>query len=220
MIQIGDIDKLWCETIGDRDSRFVVFSYNMGGINEGNLTNYLLASGKNNALFTRCHKLLLALWAANGGKTSTDGMHRSPLLKSLPLMAGAGTSTIKEGDREINAEEVSRMLTDYIIQGHVMTMVMNLIDDEDHWNGPEYVAQHVFAIDFMQGSQLINDMTAWNGPKQLELMSLRLPTTGEVESAEQEEARIIVEACLQNSFGFKLAHGLILRVMGDTLGSL
>ena len=34
------------------------------------------------------------------------------------------------------------------------------------------------------------------------------------------EAREIVEACLQRSFGFKLAHGLILRVFGDTLGSL
>lgn len=32
--------------------------------------------------------------------------------------------------------------------------------------------------------------------------------------------REIVEACLQKSFGFKLAHELILWVFGDTLGSL
>jgi hypothetical protein len=51
-------------------------------------------------------------------------------------------------------------------------------------------------------------------------MSLPLPREGEVESAEQKQAREIVEACLQKSFGFKLAHGLILRVFGDTLGSL
>jgi hypothetical protein len=41
--------------------------------------------------------------------------------------------------------------------------------------------------------------------------SLSLPKEGEIESA---EAREIVEACLQKSFGFNLAHGLILRVLG------
>lgn len=37
---------------------------------------------------------------------------------------------------------------------------------------------------------------------------------------DQKLAREIVKACLQNSFGFKLAHGLIIRVLGETLGSL
>lgn len=220
MIQIGDIDRLWCETIGNPNSRFEVFSYNMGGVNGRNLANYFLASGKDNPLFARCHKLLLELWATDGGKTSTDGMHRNPLLKGLPLMGATAPSTLKEGDREISADEVGRMLTDYIIQRHVMTMVMSLIDEEDRWYGPEYVAKHVFAMEFMEGSQLINYMTAWNGPKQFGLMSLSLPTHDETETVEQKEARIIVEACLQRSFGCKLAHGLILRVMGDTLGSL
>ena len=59
----------------------------------------------------------------------------------------------------------------------------------------------------------------WNGQKAFDLMSLSLPKEGEVESAEQKQAREIVEACLQRSFGFKLAHGLILRVFGDTLGT-
>ena len=43
------------------------------------------------------------------------------------------------------------------------------------------------------------------------LMSLSLPKEGDVENAEQKQAREIVEACLQRSFVFKLAHGLILR---------
>ena len=112
------------------------------------------------------------------------------------------------------------MLTDYIIQGQVMTMVMGLVDVEGDWDGPRYVAEHVYAIEYMEGSQLINEFTAWDGPKAFKLMSLPLPKKGEVESAEQKQAREIVEACLQRSFGFKLAHGLIIRVMGDTLGSL
>jgi Capsular polysaccharide synthesis protein len=217
-IQIGDLDRLWRETIGNPSSRFQVLSYDAGGIEGRTLTNYFLASGRDNPLFARCHRLLLRVWEADGGKTSTDGMHGSPLLKEVPLMGGE--FTIEEEGRTIGKEEVSRMLTDYIIQGHVMTMVMGLVDEEDGWDGPEYVDKHVYAIEFMVGSQLINQMTAWNGQKAFYLLSLLLPKEGEVESAEQKEARAIVEACLQRSFGFKLAHGLILRVFGDTLGTL
>ena len=218
MIQIGDLDALWLATIDNPNSRFEVLSYNAGGAEERSLTNYFMASRRNNSLFVRCHKLLLELWAANGGKESTEGMHASPLLKGVPLMGRS--LTFKEGDRTYGLEEVSKMLTDYIIQGQAMTMVMGLVDEEDDWDGPKYVAEHVFAIGYMVGSQLINQMTAWDGPKAFKLMSLLLPKEGEAESAEQKQAREIVEACLQQSFGFKLAHGLILRALGDTLGSL
>jgi len=70
------------------------------------------------------------------------------------------------------------------------------------------------------GSQLINDLTGWVGQKAFDLMSLSLPKEGDDESADQKQAREIVEACLRKSFGFKLAHGLILRVLGPTLGSM
>ncbi|KIJ31488.1 hypothetical protein M422DRAFT_214304 [Sphaerobolus stellatus SS14] len=218
MIQIGDLDRLWHETVGNPASRFEVLSYNAGGVEGRTLMNYFLMSGRNNPLFERCHRLLLELWAADGGKSSTEGMHSSPLLRGVPLMGGS--VTIEEKDRKIGAEEVSRMLTDYIIQGQVMTMVMGLVDQKDGWDGPKYVAEHVYGIEYMVGSQLINDITGWDGQKAFNLMSLSLPKEGEVESAEQKQAREIVEACLQKSFGFKLAHGLILRVLGDTLGSL
>lgn len=77
--------------------------------------NHFLASGRNNPLFVRCHQLLLALWASesDGGKAITDGMHSSPLLKGIPLMEG--TFMIDEGEKNIGTEEVSRMLTDYVI---------------------------------------------------------------------------------------------------------
>ena len=218
MIQIGDLDRLWRESVGDPASRFEVLSYNVGDIGERGLTNYFLASNRNNPLFARCHRLLLRLWAEGGGKVGTEGLHSSPLLKGVPLMGGS--YTIEEEGRKIGPEEVSRMLTDYIIQGQVMTMVMGLVDDEDGWDGPKYVAEHVYAMEFMVGSQLINQFTEWDGLKAFNLMSLSLPKDGEAESAEQKLAKEIVETCLQKSFGFKLAHGLILRVMGDTLGSL
>jgi len=218
MMQIGDLDRLWHETVGDPASRFEILSYNIGGVEGRGLTNYFLGCRRNNPLFERCHKLFLELWAADGGKTSTEGMHTSPLLKGVPLMGGS--FTIEEEGKKIGPAEVSRMLTDYIIQGQAMTLVMGLVDEEDDWDGPKYVAEHVYGIEYMEGSQLINDMTGWDGKKAFDLVSLSLPKEGEVESAEQKQAREIVEACLQKSFGFKLAHGLILRVFGDTLGSL
>ena len=219
MIQIGDLDRLWRETVGDPASPFEVLTYDVGDVVKGRgMTNYFLASGRNNPFFARCHRLLLQLWAEDGGKVSTEGMHRSPLLKGVPLMSVS--STIEEDGKKIGPEELSILLTDYIIQGQAMSMVMGLVDDEDGWDGPKYVAQHVYFIEFMVGSQFINEFTEWNGRKAFDLMSLSLPKEGESESGEQKQARKIVEACLQRSFGFKLAHGLILRVMGDTLGSL
>lgn len=212
MIQIGDLDRLWNETIGNPASPYEVISYGR------TLSNYFLASNRNNPLFARCHKLFLKLWSADGGKTSTDGMHTSPLLKGAPLFAT--DLSFEEDGKKFGPQDVSRLLSDYIVQGQVMVMVMGLVDEEDNWDGPKYVAEHVYAIEFMAGSQLINDLTQWNGPRQFELMSLSLPGPGEAESADQKQAREIVETCLQRSFGFKLAHGLILRVMGDTLGSL
>ncbi|MCJ1401609.1 hypothetical protein MMC11_004825 [Xylographa trunciseda] len=218
MIQIGDLDRLWHETVGNPASRFEVLAYNAGSVEERDLTNYFLVSGRNNPFFARSHKLLLQLWAADGGKTSTEGMHSSPLLEGVPLMEPS--VTIEDGEGKIGAEELNRMLSDYIIQGQVMTMVMGLVDEEDGWDGPKYVVEHVYAIDYMVGSQLINEFTAWNGQKAFDLMSLLLPKEGEEESADQKQAREIVETCLKKSFGFKLAHGLILRVLGPTLGSL
>ena len=77
--------------------------------------------------------------------------------------------------REIGKEKVSMMLTDYIIQGQAMTLVMGLVDEEDNWDGPKYVAERVYGIDSLVGSLLINDRTAWNGKKAYDLMSLSLP---------------------------------------------
>lgn len=217
-MQVGDLDRLWEDTVGDPESRFEVFSYNAGGVQGRGLMNYFLASGRDNAMFQRCHDLLLTLWAADGGKTSTDGMRLSPLLKGVPLTAT--DLSFEEDGRVVSAQRTREILTDYIIQGQAMSMVMGLVDEETGWDGPRYVAERVFAIEYMEGSQLINDLTAWDGPRQFRLMSQQMPAEGEPETEDQKVARGIVEACLARSFGFKLAHGLILKVLGETLGSL
>ncbi|KAJ5767249.1 uncharacterized protein N7511_004865 [Penicillium nucicola] len=219
MMQFGDLDTLWNETIANPDSPYEVLSYTPSDQNHYSLCNYFLAALPNNALFHRCHRLLLALWGTDGGKTSTDGMYASPLLQGVPLMGGEFTITENDGSF-IGPVETSRLLTDYIIQGQVATAVMGLVDTEEGWDGPAYCVAHFYAIDFMEGSQLINELTAWNGQEAFDLLSLNMPLEGETESDKQKQAREIVEACLSRSFGFKLAHGFILRVNKVTLGSL
>jgi hypothetical protein len=220
LIQIGDLDRLWHETVGNPSSPFEVLSYDAGVWSFG-LANFFFASRPDNPFFARCHRLLLQLWDADGGKTSTEGMHGSALLKGVPLIRSDLPDEGTQG-RSIGKEELFRMCqwTDYVIQGQAITMVMGLVDDEDGWDGPDYVAKHVYAIDAMVGSLLINLMTGWKAQKAFDLMSLLLPKEGEVENAEQKEAREIVEACLQRSFGFKLVHGLVFTLNGDTLGTL
>lgn len=220
LMQIGDLDKMWNETIANPESKYEVVSYNCGKVEDRSLTNYFWAAKKNNPMFERCHRLFLHLWAEDGGKTSTDGMWAHSLLKGVPLLGNDGDLSFTEEGKTYAHMEVTKMLSDYIAQGQVMTLVMGLVDEETGWNGPEYCVEKIYAMDYMVRSQLINEITAWDGQKMWSLMSLPLPKEGEEETEDQKLARTIVERCLKESFGFKLAHGLILRVIGVTLGSL
>lgn len=221
MMPIGDLDRLWEETVGAPNTgpgkRYEVVSYTSGGSAGAqtaddvlpDVTNYFLCARPNNPFFRRCHRLFLALWAEDGGKTTTDGMHKSPLLQGVPLMGSSDKSM-----------EYRTSLSDYITQGQVVKMVMGTVDEADGWNGPDYVRNHMYLMEYMVGSQLINEMTAWDGHRAFALMSLTLPADGSAETDDQKQARAIVEACLSRSFGFKLAHGMIIAVLGETLGSL
>jgi hypothetical protein len=120
LMQIGDLDRLWNITIGDSSSPYEVISYNMYDGDMHSLTNYFLASGRNNPLWERCHRLFLKLWDADGGKVDTEGMHLNPLLKGLPLMGTGANFRFEENGRVYEHEEVQRMLTDYITQGQCM----------------------------------------------------------------------------------------------------
>lgn len=222
LMQIGNINRVWSEMIDNPASPYEIISYNCGTVNERFLSNYFLMSKRNNRLFERSHKLLLKLWAADGGKISTEGMHSSPLLNGTKLL-GSDLTYDAEGQKgcTIPRSEARILLTDYIIQVQVMSLVLGLVDEDDGWDGPGYSAKHIYAIEYIEGSQLINSYTQWNGSRAFELMSLQLPKKGETEtSAEQILAQEIVEECLRRSFSFKLAHGMILKMYNETLGSL
>ncbi|KAI2611306.1 uncharacterized protein GGS25DRAFT_482254 [Hypoxylon fragiforme] len=111
LLQIGDLDLLWRTTVGDPSSPYEVLSYNIGGVGGRNLTNYFLGALPGNPFFERCHRLLVALWEGVGDgdgdgekkgkpKTSTEGMHRNPLLRGVPLMGGTFTMLVETDDGE------------------------------------------------------------------------------------------------------------------------
>lgn len=147
---IGDLDRLYCEYISNPASRYEVFPYNIGGFEAYALPNYFLVSCRNSPFFQRCHQLHLALWNADGGKTSTEGMHRSPLLKGAPLINGGGITLKNDDGTEINAEETGKRLSDYVIQGQAIKLFMGLVDEEGGWDGPKFVAEHIYAIEYLQ----------------------------------------------------------------------
>lgn len=201
MMPIGDVDWLWEETVGRIEGephpktgkRYEVLSYTSGGLAGGeeerddkasmpDLMNYFLCARPQNPFFLRCHRLFLALWdeGLDGGKNCTDGMHKSPLLEGVPLLGN-----------ESQAMEYRTSLSDYITQGQVVKMVLGTVDEADGWDGPRYVKDHWYTMEYMVGSQLINEMTAWDGKRAFELMSLKLPEHGTPETEDQRLARVV-----------------------------
>jgi hypothetical protein len=67
-MQIGDLDRVWNDMVGNPESPYTVLSYHGGTGDEYALTNYFLCSNRGNPLFQRAHDLFLALWAEEGGK--------------------------------------------------------------------------------------------------------------------------------------------------------
>jgi len=213
MMQIGDLDRLWRETVGDPVSRFEILSSNVSGVEGCNLINYSLPVVGKNLLF-----------AGAVGRGRRKDQYRLGKNAQQPVVRGVllicDSFMIEEEERSIGPQDVGRMLADYIVQGQAMGLVMGLVNEEDDWNEPKYVVEHMYSIDHVVGSQLIDDMTGWDRKKAFDLMLLSLLKEGEVESADQKRAREIVKACLQKSFACKSAHELILRMFGETLGSL
>lgn len=232
VMPIGDIDALWNQTVGDDASPFEVLSYDCAVETERCITNYFMGSNRANTFFTHCHRLFLALWAENGGRDTTTGMHQSPLLAGVPLMQCNITFT--DGGRTYGPAESSVLLTDYIIQQRVIALVLGLIDPspDNSWNGPQYAQDRIYAMPFMVGAQLINDMTAWDGHRAFDLMSLPVkeiesyPSDSSLHMVDSQSvvdhqlARDIVTHILRDSFAMKLATGIILKMIGPTLGSL
>ncbi len=97
---------------------------------------------------------------------------------------------------------------------------MGLLDVESDWYGPKYVAEKIYGIEEAEYSDLINEKAGYDGEMAFKVMSLQLHEGVDFENDGQRLATEIVEACLQKIFVLKLAHGMVVKIAGETLGSL
>lgn len=220
--QFGDIDWLWERHINNPDSR-----YNYGGMTMGeppesiSIINFNMMTGPDNPMMLRAHKILMKLWE---GKSSTAGMSRSPLVSHVPLLHVPGEVALPgESTGAMTIDDES--MTDYAIQIQCMGASQRWRDDEDGWNGPEYVRNHCWLYSMVDMAYAHEQITGWNSKRQHELFTTKLP--GEALGGEREDtanqslAREMIEACIGRSWCLKLAHGFSAKLFGaPTLGML
>ncbi|KAH7118718.1 hypothetical protein B0J11DRAFT_73907 [Dendryphion nanum] len=217
ILQFGDLDAIWTNEITNPDSPFEFFGFTMGESPDLQIVNFALMAAPNNPLVSRAHRILLKLWE---GKTSTTGMHKHPLVKHVPLMRVPQEVVIDEEgkDKMVLNDEA---MTDYAIQIQCMGSAQRWLDEEDGWNGPEYVREKCWLLNMIDGVFVHEQATGWSGERSWALLSMPLPKDGEQETEEQALARQIVEKMVGESWALKLSHGFSAKLFGgDTIGML
>ena len=112
-------------------------------------------------------------------------------------------------------------MTDYAIQIQAIGAAQRWFDEEDGWNGPEYVRTKAWLWNMIEAAYVLENTLGWSGPKQFELLKKKLPGPGGDESEEQKLARQIVERSIAESWCLKLGHGFSAKLFGaDTIGML
>jgi len=218
ILQFGNIDWLWTERITNPASQYDFAGFTMSNPPDGvSIVNFAIMCRASNPLVRRAHHILLKVWE---GKTNTIGAHQHSLVNHLPLMHVPQEVVVNEegqGKMVINDE----VMTDYAVQIQCMGSAQRWVNEEDGWNGPEYVRKHCWLYSMMDGAFAHEQVTDWSGPRQFDLLKQRMPTPNEDESEAQAFARKIVGTTVANSWCLKLGHGFSAKLFGaDTLGML
>ncbi|KAF2265259.1 hypothetical protein CC78DRAFT_579672 [Lojkania enalia] len=217
ILQFGDLDWLWTKRISNPDSPYDFAGFTMGEDPDLSIVNFAFGSKPDNPLVHRAHNILLKVWE---GRTNTTGMHSHPLLSNTPLLRVPSEVEVddeEQGKIIINAE----YMTDYAIQIQCMGAAQRWLDEDDCWNGPEYVREKCWLLSMFDYAYVNEQMTGWNGQRQLDLFAQRMPKPGEEETQDQALARQIVERVVTESWCIKLMHGFSAKLFGsDTLGML
>ncbi|KAF2736286.1 hypothetical protein EJ04DRAFT_511125 [Polyplosphaeria fusca] len=215
ILQFGDLDWLWTQHIANPASPRDFAGFTMGLFPEISIVNFAMMCTPDNPLVARAHYILLQVWQ---GKTNTTGAHLHSLVAHCPLMRVPHEVAVDdegEGKMVIN----DQVMTDYAIQIQCMGSAQRWIDDEDNWNGPEYVKEKCWLYSMIEGAMTQEQIANWSGKRQFDVLSLPLPGPGEKASEDQRLARQIVETAVGQSWCIKLGHGFSAKLFGeDTLG--
>ncbi|KAL7809587.1 putative capsule polysaccharide biosynthesis protein [Trichoderma gracile] len=194
------IDDICWKEIEDPSS-----PYEMGGfvieIRPGvdTMLNGFIAAKRNNPFIKRWHDIYLTLWR---GKTNSNGFHKSPLLKHLPLLCPPVD--------KMNCPDLGVMMesfTDYLSHFMAFERLRKIIDPSDGFNGPEYYAKHMFLAPALQETFYFQQVTGWSGTRQFELLTRRRTGKGVVKDETWHAAEDFVQDALANTSTMKLSHG-------------
>ena len=192
-----NLDDLCWNALSDPTTPFemagfkVTFTPEMGMVHNG-----FIAARKGNMCIKYWHDIFLEVWK---GVTTTEGMHKHPLLRHLPKYeppSAKGQPPFKYAQ-----------FVDYIAQIFCLERLRHLTDPSLGWDGPRYFAKNVLLFDCVQEVYWAQRLTMWNGRKQFNLLATKRDT--EAKDERWKEAEAFVESILANSATMKISHGLV-----------
>ncbi|KAI0017946.1 capsular polysaccharide synthesis protein-domain-containing protein [Xylariomycetidae sp. FL0641] len=200
MLLFRHLDDICWKQIQDPQS-----PYEMAGFliplrpNEQVLQNAFIATKRGNPFIKRWHEIYVALW---DGATNSHGFHKHPLVRHIPLVCPP-TQDFNAPDMGVTMETMS----DYLGAFLCYERLTKLIDPQDGFNGPEYLAKSMLFYSGIQELYYFQPITGWSGTRQLELLSAKREGDGVVKDETWHAADAFVKDALANTATMKLSHG-------------
>ncbi|KAI0007594.1 hypothetical protein F4779DRAFT_499475 [Xylariaceae sp. FL0662B] len=163
------------------------------------MLNGFIAAKRGNPFIKRWHDIYVALW---DGVTNSEGFHKHPLLRHLPLLCPPVD--------KLNCPDLSVMMeafSDYLAHFMCFERLRKLIDPSDGFSGPKYFAEKMLLFPALQETYYFQQMTGWSGTRQFELLTTKRTGEGVVKDEKWRAAKRFVHDALANTSTMKLSHG-------------
>ncbi|KAI1100938.1 hypothetical protein F4804DRAFT_28178 [Jackrogersella minutella] len=165
------------------------------------MLNGFIAAKRGNPFIKRWHEIFKALW---DGATNSQGFHKHPLLRHLPLLSPPADRLNLPGP---GLNVLMEFFTDYLSQCMCFERLRKLIDPSDGFNGPEYYSNKMFLCSALQETFYFQQVTEWSGTRQFNLLTTKRTGEGVVKDEKWEAAENFVHDALANTSTMKLSHG-------------
>ncbi|KAI0116066.1 hypothetical protein F4776DRAFT_637668 [Hypoxylon sp. NC0597] len=163
------------------------------------MLNGFIAAKRGNPFIKRWHEIFKALW---DGVTNSQGFHKHPLLRHLPLL-NPPADKLNLPDLKVLME----YFTDYLSQCMCFERLRKLIDPADGFNGPEYYSKKILLFPALQETYYFQQRTEWSGTRQFELLTTKRTGEGVIKDEKWQAAEDFVHDALANTSTMKLSHG-------------
>ncbi|CAJ2505363.1 Uu.00g127570.m01.CDS01 [Anthostomella pinea] len=163
------------------------------------MLNGFIAAKRGNPFIKRWHDIYVALWE---GVTNSEGFHKHPLLRHLPLLSPPLD--------KLNCPDLNLMMeafSDYLAHFMCFERLRKLIDPTDGFNGVEYYSYSMLLFPALQETYYFQQVTGWSGTRQFELLTTQHTGEGVVKDDKWEAAESFVNDALANTSTMKLSHG-------------